>query len=167
MGLVSTLTHPNTPRFCFCGILDCIHLLNPQPQIIKTIHVHSQSTAQRALHFSHAVRQTLLVQQCSAKTEIVEMEEYLGFLRAKMALIEAQVAEADEQIGVIWEVLDQHQISEGSLFRNDEPNISASSSSVESDDYSEPLTSDDSVLWNTGDLTAFTTDSLSQGLKSV
>ena len=37
------------------------------------------------------------------------MEEYLGFLRAKMALIEARVAEADEQIGVIREVLDQHQ----------------------------------------------------------
>ena len=84
--------------------------------------------AQRALHFSHAVRQTLLVQQCSAKTEIVEMEEYLGFLRAKMALIEARVAEADEQIGVIREVLDQHQISEGSLFRNNKPDISASSS---------------------------------------
>ena len=83
-----------------------------------------------------------------------------------MALIEAQVAEADEQIGVIREVLDQHQISEGSLFRNDKPDISTSSSSVESDDYAEPLTSDDSMLWNTGDLMAFTTDSLPQGLKS-
>ena len=74
--------------------------------------------------------------------------------------------EADEQIGVIWEVLDQHQISEGLLFRNNEPDILASSSSVEPDDYAEPLTSDDSVLWNTGDLMAFTTDSLPQGLKS-
>ena len=63
-----------------------------------------------------------------------------------MALIEAQVVEADEQIGVIREVLDQHQISEGSLFRNDKPDISTSSSSVESDDYTEPLTSDDCVV---------------------
>ena len=67
---------------------------------------------------------------------------------------------------MIWEMLDQHQISEGSLFRNNKPDISASSSSVESDDYPEPLTSDDSVLWNTGDLMMFTTDSLPQGLKS-
>lgn len=42
------------------------------------------------------------------------MEEYLGLLRAKKAVIDLRVGEANEQIGVIREALDEHGISEAS-----------------------------------------------------
>lgn len=98
----------------------------------------------------------MLAQQSCADKEILEIEEYLGFLRAKRSVIETRVAEADEQIGVMQEVLDQHQFSESSNSSDDELELPASSSSLGSDDCIEAPTSDDHAAWNTCDLTAVT-----------
>lgn len=80
--------------------------------------------------------------------EIIETEEYLGFLRAKRSMIETRVAEADEQIGVLREVMDQHQISENLISVDDEASLPPSSSSLESDNYNELPTSDDYAVSN-------------------
>lgn len=61
------------------------------------------------------MRATLLSQQHLADTEINETEEYLGILRAKKAAIELRVGEAEEQIGVMREVLDEHGIRDTPL----------------------------------------------------
>ena len=46
---------------------------------------------------------------------INETEEYLGILREKKALLHLRLAEADDQIGVVREVLDSDGIPEVSL----------------------------------------------------
>lgn len=132
-------------------------MTNLTMKIHKTIHIHSCSTAQRALRFSRAVRQTLLSQQHTADLEITEIEEYLGFLRSNRLVIETRVAEAEEQIGVIREVVDQHRVfgPGGSTTDIDEPSFpTSSSSSFGSDDHTEPPSSDDQASWNKGELTA-------------
>ena len=67
--------------------------------------------AQRALGFSRAMQATLLSWQQQADAEINKIGEYLGLLHAKKAAIQLQVGEADEQIGVLREVLHEHGIS--------------------------------------------------------
>lgn len=47
-----------------------------------------------------------------ADSEINEMEEFLGLLRAKRAAIELRVGKANEQIGVIHEAMDEYGIPE-------------------------------------------------------
>ena len=75
--------------------------------------------AQRALGFSQAVWATLLSWQQQADAEMNEVKEYLGLLHAKKAAIQLQVGEANEQIGVLCEVLHEHGIS-GALPSADE-----------------------------------------------
>lgn len=81
--------------------------------------------------------------------EIIETEEYLGFLRAKRLMIETRVAEADEQIGVLCEVMDQHQIPDILTSVDDEPSLPPSSSSLGSDGHTELLASDDYAALST------------------
>ena len=82
------------------------------PQLQKHIHLNSQTTVQRPLGFSQAVRASLVSQQQLVEDEINEVEEYLGLLRAKKATIELCVGEADQQIGIICEVMNDHGISD-------------------------------------------------------
>ena len=82
------------------------------PQLQKCNHLNSQTTVWRALGFSRAVRASLVSQQQLAEDEINEVEEYLGLLRAKKATIELHVGEADQQIGIIHEVMNDHGISD-------------------------------------------------------
>lgn len=125
-----------------------ILITNCALQIHKTIHVHSRSTAERALRFSRAVRRTLISQQGSADLEITETEEYLGFLRAKKALIEIRVTEADEQIGVVREILDQNRLSEVLLSDDgDDGQTFSASSSSGVDTSTEPPSSEDPTGW--------------------
>lgn len=127
-------------------------------QLQKTVHVRSQSTAQRALRFARAVRKTLITHQTCADREISEAEEFLGFLRAKRSMIEVQVADADEQIGVLREVLDMHKGVDYMCTDNEESAAPpSSSSSLGSDDLMDLVpTSDDHQAWTTAELTAVT-----------
>ena len=77
----------------------------------KKIHLNSQNTAQRALCFSQAVCASLISQKQLADTKINQAEKYLGLLWVKKAVIELKVVEADEQIGVICEILNEWEIS--------------------------------------------------------
>ena len=53
---------------------------------------------------------------------INEMEEYLGILREKKAVIQLTLAAADDQIGVVGEALDSNGIPETSLSDDDDNN---------------------------------------------
>ena len=81
------------------------------PQLQKCIHLNSQTTVWRALGFSQAVCASLVSQQQLAVDEINKVVEYHGLLRAKKAMIELRVGEADQQIGIIHEVMNDHGIS--------------------------------------------------------
>ena len=61
------------------------------PQLQKCIHLTLQTTAWRALGFSQAVHASLASQQQLAKDEINEVEECLGLLRVKKAMIKLHV----------------------------------------------------------------------------
>ena len=52
----------------------------------------------------------------TAINQINEMEEALGCLRVKKAMMEVQVSEADDQIAVVQEMVSQDGIPEVSLF---------------------------------------------------
>ena len=56
--------------------------------------------------------------------QIDEAEEYIGLLRVKQAAIQT-VADADEQIGVVWNILDSDGIPEVSLSDEDGHNPSS------------------------------------------
>ena len=90
------------------------------PQLQKRIHLNLQTTVQRALGFSWAVRASLVSQQQLVEDEINEVEEYLGLLRAKKATIKLHVGEADQQIGIIREVMNDHGISDISASHSNE-----------------------------------------------
>lgn len=81
----------------------------------KQIHIHSQASARKALSFARAVRATLQAEEQSALMHINETEEYLGLLRARKALIELRLSEADDQVGTVREILDSDGIPEISL----------------------------------------------------
>ena len=53
---------------------------------------------------------------------INEMEEYLGILQEKKAMIQLTLSAADDQIGTIGEVLDSNGIPETSLSDDDDDN---------------------------------------------
>lgn len=59
------------------------------------------------------MRSTLLAEENSASRQIDETEAYLGLLRAKKAMIQVRVSEAEEQLGMVKEVLDSDGIAEG------------------------------------------------------
>lgn len=71
------------------------------------------------------MRNTLHAQEELEAMRINETEEYLGLLRARMAMTQTQVAEADEQIGMVREVLNSDGIPEVSL-SDDEDSASES-----------------------------------------
>jgi hypothetical protein len=54
-----------------------------------------------------------LAEENSASRQIDETEAYLGLLRAKKAMIQVRVSEAEEQLGMVKEVLDSDGIAEG------------------------------------------------------
>ena len=64
--------------------------------------------------------------------EINETEEYLGFLRVKKSMIEVQAEDAEEQIGVLHNVLDKYQNPEHGFSDSNKP-APSSSSSLDSD----------------------------------
>jgi hypothetical protein len=75
---------------------------------------------------------------------INETEEYLGLLRARKALVELRLSEADDQVGIVREILDSDGIPEISLSDDEDSssvvapptspkNIGMNSSDVDSD----------------------------------
>jgi hypothetical protein len=85
------------------------------------MRVHSRNSACRALSFARAVRATLKAKQDSASMHINEIEEYLGILREEKAFIDMQMVEAEEQVGMVREVLDSEGIPEVSLSDDEGP----------------------------------------------
>ena len=82
------------------------------------MRVHSRNSARRALSFARAVCATLKAKQDSASMHINEIEEYLRILREEKAFIDMQMVEAEEQVGMVREVLDSEGILEVSLSDN-------------------------------------------------
>jgi hypothetical protein len=72
------------------------------------------------------VRATLKSKQDSASTHINEIEEYLGILREEKAFLDMQMVEAEEQVGMVREVLDSEGIPEVSLSDDEQPSPSSS-----------------------------------------
>ena len=85
------------------------------------------------LTFARAVRATLLAEEDMASKKIDEMEVYLGLLRAKKTMIQIQVSEADEQLGMVKEALDSDGIAEVS--QSDDEGDSVASSPPHSSDF--------------------------------
>ena len=87
------------------------------------------------------MRATLLAKEDTASKQIDEMEEYLGLLWAKRALIQVRVSEADEQLGMVRDTLDSDGIAEISESDDESSVLSPPCSSeflrVESDSASE------------------------------
>ena len=61
------------------------------------------------------MRASLKAEEEYAAMQINEIEEYLGLMREKQADIHLQVAEAEEQVGLVHEVLESDGIPEVSL----------------------------------------------------
>ena len=79
------------------------------------------NSARHTLGYAQAVHTTLKSKIETAKNEINEMEEELGCLRIRKAMMEVQVSEADDQIAMVWEMLNWDGIPEVSL-SDDEDN---------------------------------------------
>jgi hypothetical protein len=79
------------------------------------MQVHSWNSARQAPSFTWAVHATLKAKQDSASMHINEIEEYLRILQEEKAFIDMQMVEAEEQIGMVREVLDSEGILEVSL----------------------------------------------------
>ena len=78
------------------------------------------------------MRATLVAEEDKASKQIDEMEEYLGLLRSQKAVIQIRVSEADEQLGMVKEALDNDGIAEVSQSDDED---SAGSSPPQSSDY--------------------------------
>ena len=79
------------------------------------------------------------------------------FLRAKKSMIEVQVADEDEQIGVLQEVLDKHEVMDHITTNDDESEVPPSSSlSLNSDDIPMNLPTSDDHVWTTAKFTTHT-----------
>ena len=87
-----------------------------------------QSTTQRSarcvLTFVRAVRATLKAKEEYTAKHIDKMEEYVGMLRVKRAMIQLKVSKADEQLGRVKEALDSDGIAEVSLSDNESSSAS-------------------------------------------
>lgn len=70
------------------------------------------------------MRATLQAKENHASKHIDEMEEYLGLLRAKRTMIQLQVSEAEEQVGMVLEALNSNGIAEVSLSDDEYPSAS-------------------------------------------
>lgn len=66
----------------------------------------------RALAVSRASRASIRAKVLAAATELHEMEEFMGLLRAKHAILQSREADADEQIGHVRDILEQSGIAE-------------------------------------------------------
>jgi hypothetical protein len=97
------------------------------------------------------------------------MEEYLGLLRAKRALIQVRVSEADEQLGMVRDALDSVGIAEISQSDDDSSVSSPPHSSeflrVESDSASE--SSATSLNISNGPCKNHTNDTAPNGISSM
>jgi hypothetical protein len=88
------------------------------------------------------VRATLLAEEDCASKHIDEMEEYLGLLRTKRAMIQVRVSEANEQLGMVREALDTDGIGEVPL--SDDESFSSASPPPRTSDYMCPEVTDES-----------------------
>ena len=102
-------------------------------QVQTKIHIHSRKGARQALSFARAVRASLKADEDSASMHTNKIEEYLRILREEKASIESQVAEAEEQIGMVREMLDSNGIPEVSL--SDDEDASTTSIPPASSDF--------------------------------
>ena len=135
-----------------------IHLLTIQ--VKQKVRISSRNSARRALGLARAVRTTLEAQSHAAAMQIAEMEEYvglmrlesesitdleefLGSLRQRKAVIDLRGLEADEQIGAVRQILDNHGIPETPLSR-DEQSCSQPLPSYTNSDIDSDLSDDDS-----------------------
>ena len=96
------------------------------------------------------MRSTLLAEENSASRQIDETEAYLGLLRAKKAMIQVGVSEADEQLGMVKEVLDSDGIAEGAqsddeVFAATSPPQSSDFVSIDTDSESDSDSHSDST----------------------
>ena len=71
------------------------------------------------------MRATLVAKEDKASKQIDEIEEYLGLLRSQKAVIQIRVSEADEQLCMVKEALDNVRIAEVS--QSDDEDSSRSS----------------------------------------
>ena len=104
----------------FIEIHNYIIIATDQKYIHKQIHSHSHSGAHRGLTFAKAARATLEAEEHYTSTHINEMEEYLGILQEKKAMIQLTLPAADDQIGTVGEALDSNEILETSLSDDDD-----------------------------------------------
>lgn len=84
-------------------------------QMNKQITLRSRNAARRALTLARAVRASLEAEENTVEHQINETEEYLGLLREKQAITQMRKAEAEEQVGMVRDVLDQDGIPEISM----------------------------------------------------
>ncbi|KIM76559.1 hypothetical protein PILCRDRAFT_12618 [Piloderma croceum F 1598] len=71
------------------------------PKLQDKLHFQSLNAARRALLHAQACQNTLQAEEDVTSMHINEAEEYIGLLRARKA-IQTQVADAEEQISVIY-----------------------------------------------------------------
>jgi len=77
----------------------------------ETQHI-SRNAMRRALAVSRASRASIRARILVAATELHEMEELMGLLRAKHAILQSRETDADEQIGHVLDVLEQSGIAQ-------------------------------------------------------
>ncbi|KZP16013.1 hypothetical protein FIBSPDRAFT_958356 [Athelia psychrophila] len=85
------------------------------PQLEENEHRLSKSVARRAVALARATRLAIKARERSLSARIAEVEQYVGLLRQKRAVVRNQGREADEQMGVALDKLHQHGLAEQAL----------------------------------------------------
>lgn len=75
----------------------------------------AKDAARRVVALARATRLAIKTKERSLSARITEVEEYIGLLRQKRALIQNRGAEADEQMGMALNVLHQLGITEQAM----------------------------------------------------
>lgn len=74
-----------------------------------------RNAARRTVALARATRAALKAKERRYSTRIQEIEQYLGLLRNKRAIVQNRSADADEQMGYAMDILHQNHIPEESL----------------------------------------------------
>lgn len=74
-----------------------------------------RNAARRTVALTRATRAALRAKDRRYTTRIQEIEEYLGLLRNKQAIVQNRYADADQQMGYAMDILYQNHIPEQSL----------------------------------------------------
>lgn len=85
------------------------------PKLEQKEHHLAKCAARRAVTLARATRLAIRTKERSLSARIAEVEQYIGLLRQKRAVVRNRGVEADEQMGVALDNLHQHGISETAL----------------------------------------------------